>query len=166
MENVCLYDSPLGTVILRSDGDALTYLGFTEETSSFGFETEDEILLSALKWLDIYFSGAVPDFTPPLKARSTPFREMVWEELLTIPYGKTASYGRIAKRIEERTGRRCSARAVGGAVGANPISLIIPCHRVIGTDGSLTGFGWGLERKRKLLALEGSWEEGGDHDDV
>ena len=154
MENACLYESPLGTVIIKSDGNALTYLGFTEEGYAAGYGTEDPVLRSCLEWLDIYFGGSPPPFTPPLNAHSTPFRERVWEMLLTIPYGTVTTYGELAKRLEEKYGRRCSARAVGGAVGSNPVSLIIPCHRVVGTGGNLTGFGWGLERKRWLLELE------------
>ena len=100
------------------------------------------------RWLDIYFSGKEPDFTPPLSMRTTPFRKAVWEIMLTIPYGQTMTYGEIAGIIAEQRGiDRMSAQAVGGAVGHNSISLIIPCHRVIGTDGSLTGYAGGIDKK-------------------
>lgn len=106
-------------------------------------------------WLDIYFSGKAPGFTPPLLTKTTPFREAVWEILLTIPYGKTMTYGEIAGRIANEKGiSRMSAQAVGGAVGHNPISLIIPCHRVVGTKGSLTGYAGGIDKKVQLLTLE------------
>ena len=107
------------------------------------------------KWLDIYFSGKAPDFTPPLKMETTPFRKAVWELLLTIPFGQTLTYGGIADRVAKQMGLpHMSAQAVGGAVGHNPISLIIPCHRVVGTDGSLTGYAGGIEKKLHLLTME------------
>jgi methylated-DNA-[protein]-cysteine S-methyltransferase len=107
------------------------------------------------RWLDVYFAGGVPDFTPPLALHGTPFRKAVWEILLTIPYGKTMTYGEIAARIAEQRGRqRLSAQAVGGAVGHNPVAIIVPCHRVIGADGSLTGYAAGLDKKHLLLQLE------------
>jgi methylated-DNA-[protein]-cysteine S-methyltransferase len=102
------------------------------------------------RWLDLYFTGEKPDFTPQLAPKGTPFQQRVWEILLTIPYGKTVSYGDVARQISPTM----SAQAIGGAVGRNPIGIIIPCHRVIGADGSLTGYGGGLERKRWLLELE------------
>jgi len=103
------------------------------------------------RWLDIYFSGNRPEFTPPLILRTTPFRKRVWEALLSIPYGHTISYGELARRVGCK-----SAQAIGGAVGHNCIGLIIPCHRVIGSDGALTGYAAGLERKAKLLMMEGA----------
>jgi len=107
------------------------------------------------KWLDIYFSGKAPDFTPPIGfLKATPFQRLVWDILLEIPFGKTVTYGYIAKRIEEITKKRASAQAVGGAVGRNPVSIIVPCHRVIGANGSLTGYAGGLENKRFLLKNE------------
>ncbi|MCR4600367.1 MAG: methylated-DNA--[protein]-cysteine S-methyltransferase, partial [Clostridia bacterium] len=110
-----------------------------------------------VRWLDEYFAGKQPDFTPPLLMRGTRFRRDVWEILLTIPYGKTVTYGEIADRISKRRGGgRVSAQAIGGAVAHNPISLIVPCHRVIGADGSLTGYAGGLDRKARLLELEGA----------
>ena len=107
------------------------------------------------KWLDIYFSGKEPDFTPPLLMKTTPFREAVWKIMLTIPFGQTMTYGEIADRIAKQKGlQKMSAQAVGGAVGHNSISLIIPCHRVVGTNGSLTGYAGGIEKKIQLLELE------------
>ena len=109
----------------------------------------------SVHWLDIYFSGKAPDFTPPLCMQTTPFRKSVWEIMLTIPFGKTMTYGEIADRIAKQKGlSKMSAQAVGGAVGHNSISLIIPCHRVVGTNGSLTGYAGGIEKKVQLLTLE------------
>ena len=103
----------------------------------------------AVKWLDLYFGGVIPDFTPKRSPRGTGFQRRVWDVLLTIPYGQTVSYGEIAGKLGCR-----SAQAVGGAVGRNPISLIIPCHRVLGADGGLTGYAGGVDKKRSLLELE------------
>lgn len=106
-------------------------------------------------WLDLYFSGGEPDFLPPFLLRGTPFQKEVWEILLTIPYGKTMTYGEMAAILARRKGlARMSAQAVGGAVGRNPLTLLVPCHRVVGADGSLTGYAGGVERKAALLALE------------
>lgn len=110
---------------------------------------------TAQRWLDVYFSGKAPDFTPPLHVSGTEFQRKVWDFLLTIPYGHTMTYGEIARNVSS------SPRAVGGAVGKNRVSLIIPCHRVIGHDGSLTGYGGGIERKEWLLRHEGAtWTSG------
>ena len=109
----------------------------------------------AVKWLDLYFAGKEPDFMPALSPSGTTFQQAVWEILRTIPYGATTSYGTIAKCLEKRAGKRMSAQAVGGAVGRNPISILIPCHRVIGANGSLTGYAGGLDKKEYLLELEG-----------
>jgi O-6-methylguanine DNA methyltransferase len=109
----------------------------------------------AERWLNLYFSGSAPDFLPPLLLRGTAFQRMVWEFLLAIPYGGTVTYGEIADAVARMMGKpRMSAQAVGGAVGRNPVSIIVPCHRVIGADGSLTGYARGVERKRYLLQLE------------
>lgn len=108
------------------------------------------------RWLDAYFSGVEPDFMPRVHLCGTAFQLEVWEELRAIPYGRTVSYGDIARAIARRRGiARMAAQAVGGAVGRNPVSIIVPCHRVIGADGSITGYGGGIDRKRALLALEG-----------
>lgn len=143
-----VYHSPLGDIVLTSDGTALTGLRFAEATNG---EPAQDIppLADACRWLDLYFSGARPDFSPRLAPRGTPFQQSVWRELLAIPYGHTVSYGHIAKLLHCR-----SAQAVGGAGGRNPIALIIPCHRVIGSDGHLTGYAYGLDRKQWLLSHE------------
>ena len=117
---------------------------------------ENKILEETKKWLNIYFSGVEPNFTPKINLRGTEFRRDVWKILLEIPYGETLTYKDIANKLmASKKYERMSSQAVGGAVGANPISLIIPCHRVVGTSGSLTGYAGGLGRKLKLLELEG-----------
>jgi methylated-DNA-[protein]-cysteine S-methyltransferase len=162
VEFICHYDSPLGGITLTADGSALTGLWFSRQThfADMLAPAHEEKPLSvfdeAKHWLDVYFSGKEPGFTPPLNMKGSPFRRAVWEILLTIPFGKTMTYGEIARILAEKNGvRRMSAQAVGGAVGHNPVSLIIPCHRVIGANGNLTGYGGGLERKVRLLELEG-----------
>ena len=118
-------------------------------------ERETPALLEAKRWLDIYFAGNEPDFTPPLHPIGSAFRQSVWEILRQIPYGKTTTYGEIARQLSEKMGlSRMSAQAVGGAVGHNKISIIIPCHRVVGANGSLTGYAGGIDKKGKLLELE------------
>lgn len=161
MEYTHHYMSPLGGITLASDGEALTGLWFDgqkyfEDSLSEEHEEKNlEIFDITDKWLDIYFSGREPDFTPPVSMKTTEFRKKVWKILLTIPYGKTMTYGEIAERIAKDSGKaKMSAQAVGGAVGHNSISLIIPCHRVVGTNGSLTGYAGGIEKKKKLLELE------------
>ena len=160
LDYICHYDSPLGGITLAADGDALTGLWFDGQKhfgatlSSNPIEKQRPVFQETKRWLDIYFSGRDPAFTPPLHLRATPFRRAVWEILLTIPYGRTTTYGAIAARLAGLTGERVSARAVGGAVGHNAISLIIPCHRVIGADGALTGYAGGTERKLCLLRME------------
>ncbi|MBQ3583858.1 MAG: methylated-DNA--[Lachnospiraceae bacterium] len=161
MEYTHHYDSPLGGITLASDGNALTGLWFDGQ-KYFGdtlLEMHEQKELPVFeqtgKWLDIYFSGKEPDFTPPLLMKTTPFREAVWKIMLTIPFGQTMTYGEIADRIAKQKGlQKMSAQAVGGAVGHNSISLIIPCHRVVGTNGSLTGYAGGIEKKIQLLELE------------
>lgn len=155
------FNSPLGGITLASDGEALTGLWFDGQkyfAASLEKEHEERMLPVfdlADKWLDLYFSGSEPGFLPPLLMRTTEFRKTVWEILLSIPYGKTMTYGEIADRIAAgRRLSRMSAQAVGGAVAHNAISLMIPCHRVVGTDGSLTGYAGGLEKKIWLLELE------------
>ena len=211
------YDSPIGGITLASDGVALIGLWFEGQKHFAAMlgpqhrECNDlPVFAETKRWLDSYFSGQVPDFTPKLAMRATPFRQAIWEILLTIPYGKTVTYGEIARRFVETfhetslqssslhnvslhgatsqdislqgaplqvtssqdalsqgsllqgmsiqgamlAKKNMSAQAVGGAVGHNPISLIIPCHRVIGANGSLTGYAGGVERKKYLLELE------------
>jgi len=148
------YASPLGGITLASDGEALTGLWFDgQKHFARGLEEKREtkdlpVFREAARWLDAYFAGLAPDFTPPLALHGTPFQERVWAALMEIPRGQTATYGELAARLSS------SARAVGGAVGKNPVSLIVPCHRVLGADGSLTGYAGGVERKRRLLELE------------
>ena len=157
------YDSPLGGITLSSDGKDLTGLWFDGQRHFPGDlppvrEGEEELPVFGLtkKWLDVYFSGREPSFRPPLTYSSTLFRVIVWNALRDIPYGRTMTYGEFAGMLA-KTCRlpRMSARAVGGAVGFNPISLIVPCHRVVGSNGSLTGYAGGIWRKRRLLELEG-----------
>ena len=155
------YDSPLGTITLACDGEAITGLWFNGQ-KYFGnilpretMQQEQPLFAEARRWLDIYFSGRDPGFLPPLRYDSTPFRKLICSIMLTIPYGQTMTHGEIAAEAARQQGiKTMSAQAVGGAVGHNPISLMIPCHRVVGTSGSLTGYAGGIERKVKLLALE------------
>lgn len=193
MEYIHHYNSPLGRMTMASAGSGLTGLWFDGQKyfgstiGQGGVSGDLPVFDETERWLDLYFSGQAPDFTPPLavftedvpKHRqaasgdmkavpayrqpaltafdtplagwATPFRQAVWKILMTVPYGETISYGQIAGRLSQQS---CSAQAVGGAVGHNPITLIIPCHRVVGADGSLTGYAGGLERKAKLLEME------------
>lgn len=162
MDYVYRYDSPLGAITLGSDGRSLIGLWFDGQkhfAATLCAEHEEgslPVFEDAARWLDAYFEGKEPDSTPPLALRGSAFCRKVWEVLLTIPYGQTTTYGEIARILAARQGfDKVSARAVGGAVGRNPLSIIIPCHRVIGAQGSLTGYAGGLGRKLRLLALEG-----------
>ncbi len=142
------YDSPVGPLTLVSDGAAVTGLRFGPSPEG---QTSLPLLEDARGWLDVYFSGRDPGPTPPLAPTGTAFQQRVWRELRKIPFGAAVSYGTLAKRAG------CgSPRAVGQAIHRNPIAILIPCHRVIGADGSLTGFAGGLDRKRRLLTLEES----------
>ena len=148
------YKSPLGNILLTADDEGMTTLGFSEKRNDVSLDYP--ILREATRWLDLYFSGQNPGFTPPLHLLGTPFQTEVWQLLLDIPFGKTTTYGALAKEIARRRGvQRMSAQAIGGAVGHNPVALIVPCHRVIGADGSLTGYAGGLDKKAGLLSLEG-----------
>ena len=156
-----IYPSRLGDILLAADEIGLTGLWFfgqsyfadTLPTELIAQETP--ILTQAREWLDEYFSGKEPDFTPTLHPIGSPFRQAVWKLLLQIPYGQTTTYGEIARQLEKLQNRpHMSAQAVGGAVGHNGISIIIPCHRVVGTKGSLTGYAGGLDKKMALLELE------------
>ena len=156
------YLSPLGGITLASDGERLTGLWFDGQKyfgSTLCGEREKKdlpVFEEAGRWLDLYFVGHEPAFTPSLSLRGTAFQRAVWEHLLRIPYGETTSYGSIAARLAKEQGRASiSAQAVGNAVGHNPISVIVPCHRVLGADGSLTGYAGGIDKKAKLLKLEG-----------
>ena len=161
MDFVHHYHSPLGGITAASDGIALTGLWFDGQ-KYFGSTLSAEHAEKRLPvfdqtddWLAIYFSGRDPGFTPALALRTTPFRRQVWEIMLGIPYGSTMTYGAIADRVARARGlARMSSRAVGAAVGHNAISLIIPCHRVVGASGRLTGYAAGLARKACLLELE------------
>lgn len=153
--------SPLGTMMLASDGAAVTGLwleGQTYYASTLdGSEREDgslPVFHQAAAWLEAYFSGPPLPPLPPLAPGGTPFRQAVWARLREIPYGQVTTYGALAQSLQAQ-GISASPRAVGGAVGHNPISILIPCHRVVGTGGSLTGYAGGLEKKRFLLRLEG-----------
>ena len=155
------YDSPLGGILLAADEIGLTGLWFDgEKYFADGLDPEHTaqetlIIREAKRWLDVYFSRQEPNFTPPLHPIGSPFRQEVWELLLQIPYGQTTTYGALAKQLAEKHGLpRMSAQAVGGAVGHNEISIIIPCHRVVGTNGSLIGYAGGIDKKVKLLTLE------------
>lgn len=156
MDYIYHYESPIGMITMASDGETLIGLWFDGQKffgDSLGEAYEEKMLPifeQTINWLDIYFSGGIPDFTPALTMRTTEFRKNVWNIMLSIPYGETMTYGEIAKKLQSM-----SAQAVGGAVGHNSISLIIPCHRVVGSDGSLTGYAGGIDKKIKLLALEG-----------
>lgn len=156
------YDAPVGAILLAGDDTGLTGLWFEKAKyyartlHAVSVAKETPVLREARRWLDIYFSGKAPDFLPPIHMTGSDFQIAVWEILLRIPYGQTTTYAGIAKEIAGRRGlSRMSAQAVGGAVGHNPISIIIPCHRVIGTDRSLTGYAGGMDKKTALLALEG-----------
>lgn len=161
MQYISHYQSPLGGILLAADEIGLTGLWF-EGQKYFALyldkeheEKEVPVFETAKKWLDIYFAGNEPDFQVPLHFTGTEFQNEVWEILYSIPYGKTMTYGEIAKRIAEKRGlERMSAQAVGGAVSHNEISIIVPCHRVVGTNGSLTGYAGGIEKKVALLKLE------------
>ena len=155
------YSSPLGGILLAADEIGLTgswFDGekyFADNLPAEHVERQTSILAEATRWLDIYFTGKEPGFTPPLHPIGSPFRQAVWEILLQIPYGQTTTYGEIARQLAEKQGlEKMSAQAVGGAVGHNEISVIIPCHRVVGTSGSLTGYAGGIDEKVKLLELE------------
>ena len=162
MDYTTHYQSPLGGITLASDGDALVGLWFDgqkyfADALAEQYQERDDLPVfdDTRRWLDIYFSGRAPGFTPTLSMRTSPFRRRVWEIMLTIPFGQTMTYGEIAARIAKEKGlNRMSAQAVGGAVGHNSISLIIPCHRVVGTSGSLTGYAGGIDKKVRLLQME------------
>nr|AHF24447.1 methylated-DNA/protein-cysteinemethyltransferase [uncultured bacterium Contig99] len=161
MDRIRHCDTPLGGVTLAADGEALVGLWFDgQKRFAAGLAREYEegdapVLREAEEWLAPYFAGREPPRCPKLAPRGTPFQRAVWEILLTVPYGRATTYGRIAEALARRAGlARMSAQAVGGAVGRNPIALIVPCHRVVGADGSLTGYAGGLARKEALLRLE------------
>ena len=161
MEYISHYQSPLGKILLSADDLGLTGLWF-EGQKYYALhldkkceEKELSLFKEVKKWLDIYFSGKEPDFEVPMHFKGTDFQKEVWDILCSIPYGKTMTYGEIAKQLAAKRGLgSMSAQAVGGAVGHSRISIIVPCHRVVGTNGSLTGYAGGIDKKIALLTLE------------
>ena len=161
MQYISHYRSPLGDILLAADQNCLTGLWF-EGQKYFALHLDKEreekeipVFEKTKEWLDIYFSGKEPDFEVPLRFIGTDFQKEVWKILCSIPYGQTMTYGEIAGKLAEKRGKKSmSAQAVGGAVGHNRISILVPCHRVVGSDGSLTGYAGGIEKKVKLLTLE------------
>lgn len=155
------YPSPLGVLTLASDGKSIIGLWiqgqkyYASTLKKCVCEQHLSIFDRTTAWLEQYFRGENPAMTLPLAPDGSPFRQAIWDILRRIPYGETITYGTIARQMEEITGKRVSAQAVGGAVGHNPISILIPCHRVVGTNGSLTGYAGGIEKKVQLLTLEG-----------
>lgn len=159
------YQSPLGGITMSSNGEALTALRFDCQKQNSCFlekdqekivNTTDHAIKETEKWLDTYFRGIAPNFMPPILLDGTEFQETVWNILLCIPYGEIITYGQIADKIAKERGlERMSAQAVGGAVSHNPIALIIPCHRVMGKNNNLTGYAGGIDKKIKLLMMEG-----------
>ena len=159
MRYIHYYESPIGQIMLTADEQGLTGLMLQGEDWPLAERHHECItpaINSSVSWLDIYFSGNIPDFVPPLRLQGSPFQLEVWELLLKIPYGEVITYGDLAKHIAKNRGiKRMSAQAVGGAVGSNPVSIIVPCHRVIGANGNLTGYASGLDNKIALLKQEG-----------
>ena len=164
MTVTCAYASPLGSLLLAAEKEALTgrwlpgqkyyAAGLTEDATE---DTSHPVLLAAADWLDAYFAGDKPEISAlPLAPGGSDFQKLIWGLLREIPYGETTTYGTLAAKAETRLGRKTAARAVGAAVGRNPISIIIPCHRVLGADRSLTGYAGGLDKKEWLLRHEGA----------
>lgn len=161
MQYTTKYQSPLGEILIAADEKGLTGLWFVGQkyfASSIDKDNEEKeipTLKDTKKWLDIYFSGQEPTFKLPLHFIGTKFQNEVWEILYSIPYGKTMTYGEIANILAKKKSlKKMSAQAVGGAVGKNKISIIVPCHRVIGKNGNLTGYAGGIDKKIELLKLE------------
>ena len=161
MQQISYYQSPLDKMLIAADDIGICGIWFEDQKfyaaklNQDYIELENEDIIQAKKWLDIYFSGKQPDFTPKLHLVGTNFQLDVWNILLKIPYGKTTTYGNISQELVLKYHKEhMSAQAVGNAVGRNPISIIVPCHRVIGANGKLTGYAGGLDKKSKLLALE------------
>lgn len=157
------YSSPLGELLLSADDMGLSGLWFAGQRyfartlPPGAVSRETPVLTASKRWLDCYFSGARPDFLPPLHLIGTDFQQAVWNLLLEIPYGQTVTYGALARTLARQLGKPAmSAQAVGATVGRNPVSIIVPCHRVVGADGNLTGYAGGVERKLQLLQLEGA----------
>lgn len=159
MQYIHYYNSPMGQFLLTADESGLTGLLFENEECQLDPDYKDTItpaIKEAIQWLDEYFSGKIPTFMPPLHLVGSSFQQEVWKLLLEIPYGEISTYGDLAKKIAADRGiKRMSAQAVGGAVGSNPVSIIVPCHRVIGSGNNLTGYASGLDHKIFLMKLEG-----------
>ena len=164
MTVTCAYASPLGSLLLAAEREALTGLwlpgqkyyaaGLPEDAAE---DPSHPVLQTAAEWLDAYFAGDKPEISAvPLAPGGSDFQKLIWGLLREIPYGETTTYGALAAKAETRLGRKTAARAVGAAVGRNPISIIIPCHRVLGADRSLTGYAGGLDKKEWLLRHEGA----------
>ena len=164
MTVTCAYASPLGSLLLAAEKEALTGLwlpgqkyyaaGLPEDAAE---DPSHPVLQTAAEWLDAYFAGEKPEAQAlKIAPRGSEFQRLVWELLRDIPYGETTTYGTLAAKAETRLGRKTAARAVSAAVGRNPISILIPCHRVLGADRSLTGFAGGLDKKEWLLRHEGA----------
>ena len=171
MTYIHYYDSPLGRLLLAADDTGLTGLWidgakyFATGLPATRDERKTPAIAEACRWLDTYFAGQIPDFTPPLHLCGSKFSMTVWERLLEIPYGQTVTYGEISRDIAAARGLgHMSAQAVGSAVGHNPVSIIVPCHRVVGIGGKLTGYAGGLARKSALLRAEASVASGGTAD--
>ncbi len=160
MEYISEYNSPVGMMLMSSDGENLTGLWIEKQKyfkSTLGdeYETKNLPVFDKTKtWLAKYFKGENPIMDFQIKPKGSAFRQRIWQYLLKIPYGEITTYGKIANELEKETGKRVSAQAVGGAIGHNPILIIVPCHRVIGSDGSLTGYAGGIDKKKYLLDLE------------
>ncbi len=162
MQYTTLYQSPLGQMFLAADDIGLMGAWFcgqkyyAYDLAENYIENEPAALTAAKQWLDIYFAGKEPNFLPPIHMTGTPFQMMVWDILQKIPYGCVVTYGEIAKEAAQKKGlAHMSAQAVGNAVGHNKISILVPCHRVVGADGDLTGYAGGITKKQQLLAIEG-----------
>lgn len=160
------YISPIGEMFMISDGENLINLSYInakyyqELYKSNAIAKDLPIFKVTKSWLDVYFNGEIPNFTPSIKLNGTDFRIQVWKILMAIPYGATTTYGEIAKKISLQNNlKQMSAQAVGGAIGHNPISIIIPCHRVVGSDGCITGYAGGIDKKVKLLKIEGAYKD-------
>ena len=160
MDSICKYDSPIGELSIVSNGTEITEISFCEQRNDSPLNSWSEIqelpvFRETKEWLDCYFKGEKPDFTPPIALVGSSFRLDVWQILKGIPYGTTITYGEIAKELAQKYHiQKMSAQAIGGAVGHNPVSIIVPCHRVIGAKGRLTGYTGGLDKKIFLLKLE------------
>ncbi len=162
VDNLLITNSPVGSILITAEEGFIIGLDFAQDNykcehikklNEIGGQYEQPVLKQAHEWLYNYFEGKVQEI-PPIKLQGTDFRMMVWELIKEIPYGKTKSYGELAKILAKRRGSAMSARAVGGAAGKNPIAIMVPCHRLVGSSGKLVGFGGGIEKKKVLLEIE------------